>query len=81
MTDLRQALTDSLQALGLPAIAPEPEVVQSALASANCRSLARIIAALVNENEPLLKAEHDGATVTVRERGGAAVMSFTVGGR
>jgi hypothetical protein len=57
---------------------PEPEVVQSALARANHKSLARIIAALVNENEPLLKAEQDGTTVTVRERGGPAVMLVSI---
>lgn len=48
------------------------------LAAANNRSLARIIGELINEHEPLLKAETDGATVIVRERGGPAVMRVTV---
>ena len=56
----------------------EPEVVQSTLAAGRERSLANIIAALLNENEPLLKAEHNGKTVTVRERGGGAMLRFHV---
>lgn len=56
----------------------EPEVVRSTLAAGRERSLANIIAALLNENEPLLKAEHNGATVTVRERGGGAMLRVQI---
>ena len=58
--------------------------ISRTLSDANNCSLAEIIAALINENEPLLKAEHGGTTVTVRERGGPGVMIVTVetqGGR
>lgn len=78
MTDLRQNLIRSLKELGLPPVLVELEVAESTLARCRHKSLARIIADLLNENEPLLKAEADGATVTVRERGGYAVMRFTV---
>lgn len=50
------------------------------ISEANNRSLAGIITSLINENEPLLKAEQDGTTVTVRERGGPAVMVVEVRG-
>jgi hypothetical protein len=42
------------------------------------KSLARIVADLINDNEPLLKAEADQATVTVRERGGPGAFSINV---
>jgi len=51
---------------------------RSALGRSNCRSLAKIITDLVNANEPLLRAQCDGATVTVAERGGPSSMTFTV---
>ena len=59
-------------ALSYAAAAPET------LAQSNCRSLARIIADLINENEPMLRATHDGSTVTVAERCGPARMTFTI---
>jgi hypothetical protein len=71
-------LTAMLDALGLPNVIPEPEVTRKAVASVQCRSLAAVIAELLNDNEPLLKAEANGASVTVRERGGPATMTFTV---
>jgi hypothetical protein len=67
-----------LEALGLPMVTPEPEVAQATIARVQCKSLARIITDLIADHEPLLKAECDGATVTVRERGGPGVMRFTV---
>jgi hypothetical protein len=42
------------------------------------KSLARIVTDLVNEHESLLKAECDGDTVTVRERGGPMAFEFVV---
>jgi hypothetical protein len=48
------------------------------LGAANCRSLASIIAALINENEPLLRAEAEGASVTVREIGGTTTLKCVV---
>ena len=71
-------LKQSLEALGLPVMAPEPEVVARDLARIRCKTLAGIIAKLLAEHEPILKAEADGATVTVREIGGIGVMRFTV---
>lgn len=67
-----------LQALGLPGIIAEPEVVRADLASIQAKSLARIIAALINENEPLLKAEQDGTVIAVDERGGPGGFVVTV---
>ncbi|HET7255591.1 MAG TPA: hypothetical protein VFJ46_17680 [Xanthobacteraceae bacterium] len=80
MTDLRQDLLRSIAQHGIPLtlVQPEPEVTVATLASVRCRSLARIVAELVNENEPLLCAEVDGETVVVRERGTGAAMRFTV---
>lgn len=63
---------------GLSLQMPEPEVVRSTLARTGCKALARIIADLINENERLLEATCEGATVTVRERGGSSAMTFTV---
>jgi hypothetical protein len=71
-------LSQMLGALGLPQIAPEPEVIASSLARIRARSLAGLIAGLINENEPLLRASFEGAAVTVREVGGGAVMQFTI---
>lgn len=75
---LNPILKQSLELLGLPLVAPEPEVLQRDLARIQCKSLARCIARLLNENEPLLRAEQDGATVTVREIGGPVMMRFEV---
>jgi hypothetical protein len=36
------------------------------------------VTALINDSEPMLKAEQDGETVTVRVRDGSATMRFTV---
>jgi hypothetical protein len=51
---------------------------ESRLAELQAKSLARIVADLINDNEPLLKAEADQATVTVRERGGPGAFSINV---
>jgi hypothetical protein len=67
-----------LDALGLPPMIHEPEVLAADLARIQCKTLAGIIAELIADNEPLLKAEADGPTVTVRELGGPLVMRFTV---
>jgi hypothetical protein len=58
--------------------APEPEVHRATMSSLACKSLAATIAGLIAEHEPMLKAECDGATVTVREVGGSMAMRFTV---
>jgi predicted component of type VI protein secretion system len=63
---------------GLSLLVPEPEVATAQLSQIKCRSLAQIISAAITEHEPLLKADCNGATVTVRERGGNSVMRFTV---
>ena len=57
---------------------PEPEVLQAELAQINCKSLASVIVKLIAEHEPMLKAEADGTTITVRELGGTVAMTFTV---
>lgn len=71
-------LRQSLEALGLPVIVPEPEVLRADLAHIQCKSLADLLVSLVNEIEPMLRASNDGATVTVREVGGSGTMRFTV---
>jgi predicted component of type VI protein secretion system len=71
-------LRQSLEALGLPIVVPEPEVSRAAVRSVQCKSLASVIEALIADHEPMLRAERDGATVTVREIGGSALMRFTV---
>jgi len=71
-------LAQSLAALGLPAVTPEPEVARAELARIKAHSLANSIAALVNDNEPLLNAKAKGNTITVSERGGPATFTFTV---
>lgn len=88
---LRQALTRSVaeeigmrivgdlcDRIGVPKVFPEPEVARADLARIQCKSLAALIAGLIAEHEPMLRAEYDGATVTVREIGGAGAMRFTV---
>ena len=57
---------------------PEPEVLGGMMRSVRCKSLAATIAGLIVEHEPMLRASVDGATVTVREIGGDATMTFTV---
>lgn len=69
---------DLCDQLGLPKVFPEPEVAKADLSRIRCKSLAGVIAGLIAEHEPMLRAEVDGATVTVREIGGAGVMRFTV---
>jgi hypothetical protein len=71
-------VTDFCEQFGIPAVFPEPEVARADLARIRCKSLAGCIAKLIAEHEPMLKAEADGATVVVRERGGSAAMRFTV---
>jgi hypothetical protein len=70
-------LRQSLEMLGLPVIAQEPEVVAADLARIQCKTLASLITKFLNE-EPLLKATCNGATVTVREIGGTGEMQFTI---
>lgn len=70
-------LRQSLEMLGLPVIVQEPEVVKADLARIQCKTLASFIADALSE-EPLLKVERDGATVTVTEIGGSGAMTFTV---
>jgi hypothetical protein len=67
-----------LEALGLPPIRPEPELLALAMQEIQCRTLAGLIAKLINENEPLLKAESLDATVTVSEIGSSGTFSFTI---
>lgn len=67
-----------LKALGLPTTLAEPEVIRADLARIQSKSLAKIIAALINENEPLLKAEQDGTVIAVDERGGPGGFVVTV---
>jgi hypothetical protein len=67
-----------LAALGLPAVSVEPEVLRADLNRIQEKSLASILAALVNDNEPLLKADVTGNVITVSERGGQATFTFTV---
>jgi hypothetical protein len=71
-------LRPQLEALGLPPIVPEPEVIQRDLARIRCKSLARIIAGLLNDSEPLLAASADGPSVTVRVKGESETMRFTI---
>lgn len=91
MTDLRQQLTrsvaeevgmrlvsDMCDSLGLPKVFPEPEVLRADFAHIQAKSLARIIANLITENEPLLKAEADGTVIAVDERGGSGGFVVTV---
>jgi hypothetical protein len=77
---LRQQLIRSLAEEGarLALCTPEPEVMDGIMRSVRCKSLAALIAGLIAEHEPMLKAECDGATVTVREVGGNGTMRFTV---
>lgn len=79
--DLRDSLRISLDMLGLPPTIAEPEVARATMDSLKCKSLAILIADLIAEHEPLLRAEVDGATVTVREIGDGGVMQFTVEAR
>ena len=77
--ELKRQLIRSCAALGIaPVLVPEPEVLQRDLDRIQCKTLAKVIATLLAENEPLLTAEHDGATVTVREVGGDGVFKVTV---
>jgi hypothetical protein len=70
-------LRQSLEALGLPLVVPEPEVVKAIEQSVQCNALAIMIERALS-GEPLLKIERDGATITVREVGGTGTMKFTV---
>lgn len=82
MTDTRQQLDtilrSQLEILGLPTVFAEPEVVAADLSRIRCKSLASIIVNLIGENEPMLRASHDGASVSVRDPDGN-VMQFTIG--
>jgi hypothetical protein len=71
-------LATMLSALGLPSVTPEPEVLRADLARIQSKALANIIAALVNDNEPMLSAKANGNTITVSERGGPATFTFTI---
>lgn len=76
---LRQALVRSLAEEGarLALCTPEPEVMGGIMRSIRCKSLAATIAGLIAEHEPMLRAECDGASVTVRDPDGN-VMRFEV---
>lgn len=74
--DAAKASTREL--FGMSLLLPEPEVLQAELQHIGCKTLASIIAKLLAESEPMLKAEADGATVIVRERGGPRVFKVTV---
>lgn len=77
--ELRQQMIRSCAALGIgPALVPEPEVLRADLERIKCKSLAGLIAKLIAENEPMLRAECDGDTVTVREIGDSGTMRVTV---
>lgn len=60
------------------ALLPEPETLKADMNHIRCKSLASIIAGLINGNEPLLRAEADGSTIKVRELGGSAAMTIKV---
>lgn len=60
----------------IPAL--EPETVEATLTQARVRATASIIARLLNENEPMLRAKAEGATVTVQVIGERKVQRFTV---
>ena len=78
MNDLRQDLIRSVSELmGFPALIPEPEVLAADLAHIRCKSLASLLVKLLTENEPLLMADVEGATVRVRDFDGN-VMRFEV---
>jgi hypothetical protein len=68
--DLRTALGLSI------ALLPEPEVLKADIGHIRCKTLADMIAHLINETEPMLRAKAEGATVTVRDCDGA--MRLTV---
>lgn len=76
--NMESLLLRQLDALGLPAIIPEPEVTRRALAKVKSHSLASLLARLINQHEPMLRAECDGANLTVREIGDDYVMQCTV---
>jgi len=79
MAEPRQDLLRSFAAeFGVPLHLVEPEVVRADLARIQAKSLARIIADLINANEPLLKAEADGEVIAVDERGGNGGFVVTV---
>jgi hypothetical protein len=71
-------MTQVFDALGLPAIMPEPEVLKAGVARVQTKALASVVANLIAEHEPLLYALADGTTVTVRERGGPGQFKITV---
>lgn len=58
----------------------EPEVARATLSRIQRRSLTKLIAALVNEHEPLLEAIvlEEGELINVRERGGNLILRVTV---
>jgi hypothetical protein len=72
-------LAELCERIGVPAVFPEPETLRADLARIQAKTLAGVIADLLNENEPLLKAEADGSTVTVRGAL-AATMTVTISG-
>lgn len=69
---------DLCDQIGIPKVFPEPEVIAADLARIRCKSLASLIAGLLAEHEPMLRAEADGATVMVSVIGEREVMRFTV---
>jgi hypothetical protein len=73
--DVTKATTRELFGMSL---ALEPEVLSGQLARIQAKSLARIITNLINENEPLLKADADGTVIAIDERGGTGGFVVTV---
>lgn len=73
-------LAETFKALGLPAIMVEPEVSRAMLARAQTKALTELVTRLINDTEPMLRAESqkDGKSIVVRERGGTGVFRITV---
>jgi hypothetical protein len=63
---------------GLSVLMPEPEVARAIVTRSKTKALANVIAGLINEHEPMLQAEVDGASVVVRVRGDDGSMRLTV---
>jgi hypothetical protein len=69
---------DLLASLGLPQVTPEPELVVAQIDRARAHSLGRIVTDLINEHEPMLRAEWNGATVIVCELGGKPILKIAI---
>jgi hypothetical protein len=67
----------------MTAMAPFADILQSVDNRVSyqlrmAESLARIIADLLNDNEPLLRATRDGTEITVSEKGGPLMFTVTI---